>query len=161
MTQDDGFTDDQKQYLEGFIAAPAKKHGLEMTTPSASIHDNGEIAGSASNEQRQSDSNYYIHIEAQDRTLLAGGKLVPEELAKREKHPFDMWDEMALGNIISEAGIMGFGYWAASRTPAAAEPASAIGRRRLDEARRYFGPRRLKLVRETHLMLKTNNPKIA
>jgi len=106
MTQDDGFTDDQKQYLEGFIAALAKKHGLEMPTPSASIHDNGEIAGSASNEQRQSNSDY-IHIEAQDRTLLAGGKLVPEELAKREKHPFDMWDEMTLGNIISEAGIMG------------------------------------------------------
>jgi ferredoxin-nitrite reductase len=93
MTQDDGFTDDQKQYLEGFIAAVAKKHGIEMPTPLASIHDNAQIAGSASNEQRQSDPTY-IHIEAQDRTLRAGGKLVPEELAKREKHPFDMWDEM-------------------------------------------------------------------
>jgi ferredoxin-nitrite reductase len=36
-----------------------------------------------------------IHYEAQDRVIAAGGKLVPEEIAKREKHPFDMWDEMA------------------------------------------------------------------
>jgi ferredoxin-nitrite reductase len=27
--------------------------------------------------------------------VAAGGKLVPEELAKREKNPFDIWDEMA------------------------------------------------------------------
>ncbi len=36
-----------------------------------------------------------IHIAAQDRAVAASGKLVPEELAKREKNPFDMWDEMA------------------------------------------------------------------
>jgi ferredoxin-nitrite reductase len=36
-----------------------------------------------------------IHYEAQDRTTAAGGKLVPEEVAKREKHPFDIWDEIA------------------------------------------------------------------
>ena len=35
-----------------------------------------------------------IHIAAQDRAVTSGGKLVPEELAKREKNPFDMWDEM-------------------------------------------------------------------
>ena len=29
------------------------------------------------------------------------GQLVPEELAKREKHPFDMWDEM-LANAAAE-----------------------------------------------------------
>src|SRR5262249_13168233 len=34
------------------------------------------------------------HVAAQDRIVAAGGKLVPEELAKRAKHPFDMWDEM-------------------------------------------------------------------
>src|SRR5262249_9641746 len=35
-----------------------------------------------------------IHREAQDRSVAAGGQLVPEELAKRDKDPFDMWDEM-------------------------------------------------------------------
>src|SRR5437588_8743936 len=36
-----------------------------------------------------------IHRAAQDRAVAAGGKLVPEELAKRAKNPFDMWNEMA------------------------------------------------------------------
>jgi ferredoxin-nitrite reductase len=36
-----------------------------------------------------------IHNAAQDRAVAGGGKLVPEELAKREKNPFDIWDEMA------------------------------------------------------------------
>ena len=36
-----------------------------------------------------------IYWQAQDRAVAAGGKLVPEEIAKREKHPFDIWDEMA------------------------------------------------------------------
>ena len=35
-----------------------------------------------------------IHIAAQDRAVAAGGKLVAEEQAKREKSPFDMWDEI-------------------------------------------------------------------
>jgi hypothetical protein len=37
MVQDHGFTEEQKQYLEGFITAIAKKRGLEMPTASASI----------------------------------------------------------------------------------------------------------------------------
>ncbi len=36
-----------------------------------------------------------IHFAAQDRTVAAGGKLTREEEAKRAKHPFDMWDEIA------------------------------------------------------------------
>lgn len=31
---------------------------------------------------------------AQERWLKTGAKPVPEELAKRAKHPFDMWDEI-------------------------------------------------------------------
>ena len=100
MAQDHGFTDDQKQYLEGFITAIAKKRGLEMPTPSAQIQDDAQITGSVSNDKRPGDPTY-IHIEAQDRAVRAGGRLVPEELAKREKHPFDMWDEM-LANAAAE-----------------------------------------------------------
>jgi nitrite transporter NirC len=33
---------------------------------------------------------------------------------------------VTLGNVISGAGIMGLGYWAASRAPAAAEPAAQL-----------------------------------
>jgi ferredoxin-nitrite reductase len=35
-----------------------------------------------------------IHREAQNRFLAAGKKLTPEEMAKRDKNPFEMWDAM-------------------------------------------------------------------
>ena len=88
MPQDAGFTEDQKQYLEGFITALARKRGIGLpngaASPSADVAPNPPM----------SDPNA-IHIAAQDRAVAAGGKLVPEELAKREKNPFDIWDEMA------------------------------------------------------------------
>jgi ferredoxin-nitrite reductase len=82
--QDQGFTEAQKQYLVGFITAIAGKRGNPVPAPVASGAD-----PTAS------------HREAQDRAVAAGGQLVPEELAKRDKNPFDMWDEM-LAN--AEAG---------------------------------------------------------
>ena len=93
MPQDHSFTEEQKQYLAGFINAIAKKRGLLMPTASASIQGNAQIAGNLSKEEQQRDPAY-IHLEAQDRATRARGQLAPEELAKREKHPFDMWDEM-------------------------------------------------------------------
>jgi len=100
MLHDHGFTEEQKQYLEGFITAIAKKCGLEMPTDSASIQSNAQTTGNSSSEEQRSDPTY-IHVEAQNRTARDGGRLVPEELAKREKHPFDMWDEM-LANAAAE-----------------------------------------------------------
>jgi ferredoxin-nitrite reductase len=88
MAVDQGFSEEQKQYLEGFIAAIALKRGIG-------------VSGGASATGSPSLANPYpadpmaIHYEAQDRTVAAGGKLVPEEVAKREKHPFDIWDEIA------------------------------------------------------------------
>jgi ferredoxin-nitrite reductase len=79
-----GFTDEQKQYLEGFIAAIANKRGMGLPAAGASGGGNPYAADPMA-----------IHYEAQDRTVAAGGKLVPEEIAKREKHPFDIWDEIA------------------------------------------------------------------
>jgi ferredoxin-nitrite reductase len=93
MVQDHGFTEEQKQYLEGFITAIAKKRGLGMPAASASIPGNAQIAVNPPGKEQKSDPAY-IHVEAQDRATRTGGQLVPEELAKREKHPFDMWDEM-------------------------------------------------------------------
>jgi ferredoxin-nitrite reductase len=100
MLQDHGFTEEQKQYLKGFITAIVKKCGLEMPTASASSQDNAQITSNPSNEEQPSDPTH-IHVEAQNRAAQAGGQLVPEELAKREKHPFDMWDEM-LANAAAE-----------------------------------------------------------
>src|SRR5260370_2193850 len=59
----------------------------------SSVQADAQTGGNAAAEQRSRDPAY-IHLEAQDRWLKAGAKLVPEELAKRTKHPFDMWDEM-------------------------------------------------------------------
>ncbi len=85
MSQDPGFTELQKQYLEGFIAGIAKKHGIAVP--------NGPAVLAPADAPGASDPTA-LHIAAQDRAVAAGGKLVPEELAKREKNPFDMWDEM-------------------------------------------------------------------
>jgi len=91
--QDSGFTEEQKQYLEGFIAALVKKRSAELRRVSPSVGASEQISGIESGEPRLKDPAF-IHIEAQNRWVQAGGKLVPEELAKRAKHPFDMWDEM-------------------------------------------------------------------
>ncbi len=94
MPQDPGFTEEQKQYLEGFLSAIAKKRGIGTPALSADTQDNGQTSRIAASNEQKNDPNY-LHIAAQNRAVAAGGTLVPEELAKREKHPFDMWDEMA------------------------------------------------------------------
>jgi ferredoxin-nitrite reductase len=69
------FTEEQKHYLEGlgrgFAAARAGSAPAQATGPEK------------------------IHFAAQDRIVAAGGKLCREEEAKRAKHPFDMWEEIA------------------------------------------------------------------
>src|SRR5438034_10917562 len=82
--QDSGFTEEQKQYLEGFIAALVKKRGADMPISLSSVQHNAQVGGSEAGGQRLTDPSY-IHLEAQDRWLKAGAKLVPEELAKRAK----------------------------------------------------------------------------
>src|SRR5579863_1713573 len=70
-----GLSDEQKQYLEGFLSAIASRHG--------------KVAAGAAGPAAPD-----IHRAAQDRFLAAGKKLVPEEEAKRKSHPLDMWDEL-------------------------------------------------------------------
>ena len=91
--QDSGFTEDQKQYLEGYIAALVKKRSAALPTVSSSLGANAQASSTQSAEIQLKDPAF-IHIAAQDRWVEGGGKLVPEEVAKRAKHPFDMWDEM-------------------------------------------------------------------
>ncbi len=94
MTQEAGFTDEQKQYLEGFVAAIVAKRGGGSPMDSAIDGRTAQI-GATSPSPAPGAEPVAIHIEAQDRVLRAGGTLAPEELAKREKHPFDTWDDMA------------------------------------------------------------------
>ncbi|HET7767100.1 MAG TPA: NirA family protein [Burkholderiales bacterium] len=71
------FSETQKIYLEGL------GRGLAAARGAASPGVPG-LGGPES-----------IHFTAQDRAVAAGGNLTREEEAKRAKHPFDMWDEIA------------------------------------------------------------------
>jgi ferredoxin-nitrite reductase len=72
------FTEEQKRYLEGFAT------GL-----SASRVGKGSAPGKP--EPVGPDA---IHFKAQDRTVVAGGKLVDQEKFKREEHPFDAYPRL-------------------------------------------------------------------
>ena len=72
---DTGFSPEQQEYLKGFMAGVEARRGslapaAEGTAPADALRA------------------------AQDRTLAEGGKLVPQEQAKRERHPLDRWDEL-------------------------------------------------------------------
>jgi ferredoxin-nitrite reductase len=78
MTTETTLSDEQKQYLEGFLAAVAARNGGPMSYTNATPDA--------------------IHRVAQDRFVAAGKKLTPEEETKRKAHPLDRWDE-----IVAEA----------------------------------------------------------
>jgi ferredoxin-nitrite reductase len=88
---DQGFSDVQKRYLEGFTSGlqiAQRMRGLPAPAASAqplSTGPSGET-GPAGPEA--------IHFEAQNRFTAEGKKLVAEEKAKRERHPLDRWDEL-------------------------------------------------------------------
>ncbi len=77
MSAEFGFTEEQKQYLEGFLGGVMARRAAQVASPSPSA-----VAAAD------------IHRAAQDRAIAAGGKLTPEEQAKREFHPLDLWDLM-------------------------------------------------------------------
>ena len=87
MPENPAFSEDQKQYLDGFLAGIARKRGISM--PMGAPEPTPSIAAPLIADPAA------IHVAAQDRAVAAGGSLAPEELAKREKNPFDMWDEIA------------------------------------------------------------------
>src|SRR5580692_2878544 len=77
------FSGEQQEYLKGFMAGVEARRaalGLPLAPP-----------GEASPAADPAD----INRAAQDRTVAAGGKLTPEEEAKREKHPLDRFDEIS------------------------------------------------------------------
>lgn len=82
------FSEEQKKYLEGFVS------GLSLARAGSGL-------GAAPGGTTKVTGPDAIHHEARAKTVRAGGKLVNEEKAKAEKHPFDMWDEL-LAN--AEAG---------------------------------------------------------
>lgn len=73
------FTPDQKRYLEGYVSGLTAARGARGGKPSSGGEPTGPDA---------------IHINAQDRTVAAGGKLVDQEKMKRELHPFDAYGKL-------------------------------------------------------------------
>src|SRR5258708_4212074 len=78
---DQPFSTEQQEYLKGFMSGvEARRSALGLpATPS------GEAASADPSDLQRA---------AQDRTIAAGGKLVPQEEAKRKKHPLDRFDEI-------------------------------------------------------------------
>ena len=75
------FTEEQKQYLQGFAAGS----GLAQTTFAATLGlKPHQLPGGPE----------AVHFRAQDRITSEGGKLCPEEQAKRKHFPLDIWDEI-------------------------------------------------------------------
>lgn len=74
------FTTEQKQYLEGFAAGSGIAMSLKVL--------NGSPAGGGASAGASNDPA----IAAQDATTARGGKLVPEEQAKRKLNGLDTWD---------------------------------------------------------------------
>ncbi len=85
MSDMNEFSDEQKKYLEGFAS------GIGI----ARLGALGALAAqSGKPAPATAGGPDAIHHQARARTVAAGGKLVAEEKAKGDKHPFEMWDEM-------------------------------------------------------------------
>ena len=76
------FTPEQKRYLEGFFSGTQIARGAPPPAAGASAAAPGPKGPDAA------------QVEAQDRALAEGGKLVAEEKAKREEHPLDIYARM-------------------------------------------------------------------
>ncbi|MBR0656286.1 NirA family protein [Plastoroseomonas arctica] len=76
MNSDPGFSGEQQNYLMGFMAGVEARRGA--------LAPGGGGGGAPADALRA----------AQDRTIAEGGKLTPEEQAKRDRHPLDRWDEI-------------------------------------------------------------------
>jgi ferredoxin-nitrite reductase len=77
MTAD--FTIDQKRYLEGFLAGAQALRSVQGGAVSPIGTSDGH------------DGPDKAHLEAQDKTIAAGGKLSDPEKWKRAEHPFDAY----------------------------------------------------------------------
>ena len=79
------FDDAQKQWLQGFVS------GLEARKAADRLAGRGPAAAAGATASAAD----ALQVAAQDRAVAAGGKLVPEETAKRQRHPLDRRDEVA------------------------------------------------------------------
>jgi ferredoxin-nitrite reductase len=93
----DVFSEEQKQYLQGFITGTALRGtahgGVAPATFAATLGLAPEAAKAPAGEEIPAGPER-IHVEAQNRFIAAGKELVKEEQAKRKTHPLDVWDKI-------------------------------------------------------------------
>jgi len=77
------FDDQQKQWLQGFVSGIEARKAADRLNGRSTTGSTGTPAGPDA-----------LQRAAQNRAVAAGGKLVAEEKAKRERHPLDRWDEL-------------------------------------------------------------------
>jgi len=96
---DNGFSDEQKNFLQGFVS------GTDLARSSRNLPTFASALGLANAAQNapvdtQSSTRLVpngpeaIHFEGWNRTEAEGGKLCPEEAMKRDSNPLDAWDEI-------------------------------------------------------------------
>jgi ferredoxin-nitrite reductase len=100
MNEREGFQDEQKQYLQGFLNGVdlarasqglptfAATLGLPVAPPGAPAASPVRVVPSEESVPTGPDA---IHLQAQNRVIAEGKKLTPQEEAKRRRHPLDMW----------------------------------------------------------------------
>jgi len=100
MSNETDFTPEQKRYLEGYVSGIQAARTARGLMPmgggngQAKGNGNGAAAAALPAPPAKPTGPDAPHLLAQDRTVAGGGKLVPEEVAKREEHPFDMYARM-------------------------------------------------------------------
>jgi ferredoxin-nitrite reductase len=113
---DEPFSAEQQEYLKGFMAGVEARRGALGLPVSPTVGGavpaspaGGAVPGSPAGGAVPASSGggavlvgaatpadpADINRAAQDRTVAAGGKLTPEEEAKRKKHPLDRFDEIS------------------------------------------------------------------
>jgi ferredoxin-nitrite reductase len=95
MSVEEAFTEEQKQYLHGFVAGSGLAQ-LPAAAPTfaATLGIDPNSAASGPSAEGVAPGPEAIHYRAQDRQVAAGGKLTPEEQAKRKRFPLDQWDDL-------------------------------------------------------------------
>lgn len=88
------FSPEQKRYLEGFTSGVQSRRAARGQPPIGSDSKGPQIAPPVGNGVGEPSGPDAEHHKAQDRFLAAGKKLVNEEKAKREAHPFDIYARM-------------------------------------------------------------------
>ncbi len=97
MSNDKAFTEEQKQFLSGFAfgADVARAvSGLPVISNGSSCGGDTSITVGSTTTTTLPVGPEKIALIAQKETESAGKTLCKEELAKREKNPLDIWDEM-------------------------------------------------------------------